>query len=544
MVPVQEDPAVRSLVASAAGSFRTRQAAEMLVGLLRDDPDASVRKVAHAALVRLSGRDLPADAAAWEAWLGSQGAVDGVAWLGGLIEGLASRADEQERRAQLAEAKLADAYRRLHLALTPEARSDLLATMLHEPIPAVRALAFDLIDRELASALELGPEVGEATVSLMGDPDPAIRRRAASLVVRLAPESGAGAILERLRVERDPAVAAALLRGVTRWPAEDAASGVARWAASPPPVGDAAFEAAWSLARAGALEDPGARAEVLRALRDRELKGLPGPGLRLLTSLGDDRDRDRLRALLGGEDAEARRRVADALASDAGSLDAILVAAGGDTALYDVARRALGTHRATAGGLVSLCELPAPSLEARRAAILELCARLPVAELVRGAPRIGDASLTELALARLEQELPAQGAPAGGALGEGLVRLAQTRLELGKAGEALAALDRASIGPDRAGLHGEADAARVTCLLALGQVEEACAIDSVADAWLRGLELALGTAHARWVHDELTVRFAGALTEPQSARLASLRTRLVEASPGPDATGSGADDGP
>ncbi|MEZ6243080.1 MAG: HEAT repeat domain-containing protein [Phycisphaerales bacterium] len=532
LVPVQDDPSVRALVASAAGSFRTRQAAEMLVGLLRDDPDTTVRKAAHAALIRMSGRDLPSDAEAWEGWLSRQGTVDGVAWLGGLIEGLASRADEQERRAQVAEAKLVEAYRRLHLALAPEARSGLLASMLHEPIPAVRALAFDLIDRELASSLELGPEVGEATVSLLGDPDPAIRRRAAALVVRLAPESGAGAILERLKVEREPSVAAALLRGVTRWPSEEAARAVARWASAPPPVGDAALEAAWSLSRAGALGETEVRADLLRALRDREPKGLAPPALRLLAQLGDDRDRDRLRDLLTGDDADVRKRVGEALSSDPGSLDAIVTAAGKDPALYDTARRALTSQRPTVDGLRALCELTPPSPETRQSAILDFCSRLPLPELIRGAPTITDTMLREQALSRLEQNLPADGSAAGGDLGEGMIRLAEARLELGRSTEALAALDRAQVEAERAELVREATNTRVSCLLALGRVEEASALDAGADAWLRGLELAVGTPNARWVHDELTVRFAGALTEAQSARLASLRTRLAKAEPG------------
>ncbi len=532
LVP-RDDPSVRALVASAAGSFRTRQAADMLVTLLHDDPDASVRRAAHRALIRLSGRSLPPDAGAWGSWLERQGAVDGVAWLGGLIEGLASRADELERRAQTAESHLTDAYRRLHLALAPEARSDLLATMLHEQIPTVRALAFDLIDRELASSLQLGPEVGEAAVELMGDPDAMIRRRAAALVVRLAPETGAPAIIERLRVERDPSVAAPLLRGVTRWPAESASAHVVRWAAGRSPAADVALEAAWSLARAGVLASGAQRDDLLTSLREREATALSVHALRLLVTLGEERDRVRARELLASDDPELRRRVADALVSDPGSCDAIVEAAATDLRLYDAARRAIAAREPTAESLRALCALPAPSPEARRAAILEVCARMAEPELVQGVAELGDPVLIERALSRLEQRAPADASPATGALGAGLVHLAVARLKLGRPGDALATLDRVGVVGDDDELARAADETRVSCLLAAGRVEDASVLGAGADAWLRGLELSIGTPHARWVHDELTVRFAGALDEARSARLVALRTRLGEGQPEP-----------
>lgn len=529
-----DDAAVRRFVASAAGSFRTRQAAEMLVGLLRDDPDAGVRRAAHTALVRLSGRDLPADAGAWESWLQRQGAVDGIAWLGGLIEGLADRADRLEQRARVAENHLTDAYRRLHLALEPEARSGLLVTMLHEQIPSVRTLAFDLIDRELASALRLGPEVGEATVDLMDDADASIRRRAAALVVRLGPESGAGAILERLRAERDPAVAAALLRGVTRWPSAEAAPFVARWAGERGPARDVALEAAWSLHRAGALGEGEPRDQLLSILREREAGLLTVQGLRLLAALGEERDLARVRDLLSGDDAEARARAAGALASDPGSIDAIVAAAHSDPALFGAARRALLTRGATADALLTLRGLPAPSPEARRDAVLEMCEAMPAPELVRAAAGLDDDGLAERVLARLEEDTPADGSPAGGAIGEAMVLLGAARLRMGRADEALATLERATVAPENTTLLAAWVGARVSCLLGLGRVEDAMGLEAGADAWLRGLELAVGTPHARWVHDELTVRFAGALDEAQRARLAELRTRLGDAAPETD----------
>ncbi len=532
LLPVGDDASLRALVASAAGSFRTRDAAALLVEWAERDPDPQVRAAAFAALTRLSGRTPPNEPGVWDQWLESQGTVDGLAWLRGLIQGLASRADGLSRKLDSAETQLVQTNRRLHLALPQEQRSALLASLLGDPIPRLRQLGFDLVDRELASSVQLDESVGLAAVGLIEDEDPRVRRRAALLVVRLAPESGAQAITDRLRRESEPSVAEALLRGVTRWPSKGCESQVVRWSQAQGLTRDAALDTAWSLHRAGMFADEHATGDLLEELRLREIASLSASAMRLLSALGSPSDRARLAALLDAGDAATRRRAAEALVADPDSADAIIAAARSDTGLYDLAARTIGLHRREARGLQELIALPPPSPESGAEAINALGASLSTRELIEGAEPIKDPALRERLLARLLV------APQSPDRGRALVVLSETRLELGRPDEALAALD--AIAPDD-GAPGQRQLdARTTALLALGRVDEATALDGSADAWLSGLDRSIGAPHAERVHQELTTRFAGALSKDQAQRLAGLRQRLSSGESDVEATAADA----
>ncbi len=529
LLPVADDASLRVLVATAAGSFRTRDAAALLVEWGERDPDPKVQRAARAALTRLSGRDLPPEPGVWDDWLAAQGTVDGLAWLRGLIQGLASRTDALSARLSAAERQLVETNRRLHLALPAEERSALLASLLVDPIPRLRTLGFDLVDRELASSVQLDESVGLAGIELLDNDDPGVRQRAALLVVRLAPERGAQAIIERLRRETDAGVAEALLRGVARWPGENCDSEVLRWALTNGPTSDAALDAAWSLQRSGMLTDEQARSALLDELRKRETGEMNASPLRLLSALGAQSDRARISALLDSGDAGVRRRAAEAIIADPESLDAIITAAQRDAGLYDLASRALGMHRRSAQGLAQLIALTPPTPEAGASAIDAMGALLSPSELLEATSRLDDPALRERLLARLLTE------PKDPGLSEALIALAQARLDLGRAGDALAALDHIANTetPPPPPTQPLLDA-KTTALLALGRVDEASELGGSPDAWLRGLELSIGAPHAPRVHEELTTRFAGALSDAQAARLSALRQLLTPAEPKPD----------
>ncbi|MFI4898495.1 MAG: hypothetical protein ACIARR_11790, partial [Phycisphaerales bacterium JB059] len=106
LLPVADDASLRALVASAAGSFRTRDAAALLVEWAERDENPQVVAAAKAALTRLSGRTPPDQAGVWDAWLASQGSLDGLGRLRGLIQGLATRSDDLAQRLELAETQL------------------------------------------------------------------------------------------------------------------------------------------------------------------------------------------------------------------------------------------------------------------------------------------------------------------------------------------------------------------------------------------------------------------------------------------------------
>jgi hypothetical protein len=104
-------------------------------------------------------------------------------------------------------------------------------------------------------------------------------------------------------------------------------------------------------------------------------------------------------------------------------------------------------------------------------------------------------------------------------------------LELGLAPESLTSLDAMTGQTPPPG----ADDARTAALLALGRIEDATPLNATPEAWLLGLQLCIATDHARAVHDALTTRFAGALTEAQTQRLQALRQQLASATPDAEA---------
>lgn len=534
LIPADGDPDLRVLIARAAASFRTREAAAILVDLAERDPEPRVRSAAAESLTRLSGSTRPNEPGAWDAWLQSQGSVDGLAWLRGLIKGLSERADALADRLESAELQLVATNRRLHLALPPKERSALLASLLRDSVPRLRQLGFDLVDRELASSTQLDDDVGQAAIELLEHNQPRVRRQAALLVIRLAPEKGAEAVGVRLAIEQEPSVAEALLRGVARWPRPGLEADVVRWAIDDTQARRGAINAAWSLHRSGCLSDESARDALLGSLRGRSPETHEPTALHLLVAIGDESDLQRVRALLSGDNADARRRAGEALVPDPGSVDAVVEAASSDPAMYDLAAQSLTQHRADAAGLRALLALAPPTPEHGAMSVETLGSLLRVEQLLDVSGDIADTELRERLLSRV------LGAPASTPRTQAIVVLASARLDLGRAAEALLALD-AIDQTEHAPSARETDV-RAASLLALGRAEEATPLEASADAWIRGFELSIGSPHAQAVLDLINTRFEGTLTPEQQQRLSLLEQALAEATtPGDDTP---ADEGP
>ncbi|MFI4896450.1 MAG: hypothetical protein ACIARR_01340, partial [Phycisphaerales bacterium JB059] len=405
-------------------------------------------------------------------------------------------------------------------------RSELLASLLQDRLPRLRRLGFDLIDRELASSVQLDDSVGIAAAALIDDPDPNVRRRAAVLVLRLSPENGPDEIAKRLPDETDAGVAEALLRGLARWPRPALSEEIARWSAEPGAVADAALAAAWAMERDGLLTDEADRARLLEQSRERDVATLGIGALRLLNSLGEASDRERIESLLQAPDPAMRRRAAEALASTPESVDAIVHAASNDPALYRLAADALRTHRMTPEGLRRLMEMPAPSSEVGGAAIDAFALALGPGGVRQAITGISDPARRVQALRHATGLAPSPERDAC------LAELARAQLELGLTPEALTSLDAMTGESPPEG----AEDARASALLALGRIADATPLEATPDAWLLGLQLCIGTDHARAVHDALTARFAGALTEAQTQRLQALRQQLASAAPDAEAS--------
>lgn len=525
----------------AAGAVRTPEALRLVMRFLDPGLPEAMRTGAQNALVRATGQEeVPPTIAAWEAWLDralQRAAKPGSSWDRVVLGGVAERMDRNTSRARDLAARLVDAHRRLYLATQADQRGALLAQILGDPVAEVRGLGFELLERELVSTPTPPPDVLRALLGLLSSPTPSVRAQAAVFVGRVAPESGAAAVFEALARETDPIAAGALLTAASRWPGPALREPVLHWLENGQSVRAVAAEAALAMHRAEqwSAEDLERVAAGVRGIDSERLS--PG-ACRLLAAIGSDEDRRALSRLMLTGSGTQRAAIADALADRAEHVDAILEAAASDPALIGYAARAVAAHRPTIAGFRGVARLPAADENAKRRALQRVGEAMPIAHLLTAADESGgDTAMTlwllERALDRARQAAADDGDAARALLAEAAERLARQQLALGRAAEALAAMDS---------VPGEVPAARLTplrvvALSMLGRVSEAEAFEASADVWLDALERCLGLDHAPAIRAVLADGFEPDLSRAQRERLAALdRELLARASESPPAT--------
>lgn len=527
----------RGTAVLAIGSVRTRDAARVLIAWLDDRARPELREQAARSLARLTGRaDLGADHRRWRDWFAQVEWLPELEWRTQLAQSLAEAADRATRERDRSTGMLLESLRaRFQDTETTEERSAMLVGYLRHELSAVRRLGLQLTRQELANARPLDASVASATESLLSDPAREFRRSAAELLGLLAPTDGGQALAAALVREEDPDVVAPLLRSAARNPSPELASVVVRWLTGPEACRPQALGAAAALYAAGHLSQP----QDIRTLRD-ALRGIPleelSPGtngtLAMYYTLGDESDREKVRALLRAADPVRRRAAADLLANEPGGTDALLDAAASDATLIGPAVKAVTLHRATIEGYDAIAALPAAGEAARREMLLAVAAKLPPRDLLTAAQAAPDAAFREAMLARLTetQELQAFGIWRSAsqtphpAVVAGLLLLARTRLELGQPAGALEVISDLQpitglIDPQEIrGMHAVA-------LLWLNRLEEAAACQALACDWIEGLEKAIALPHAPEIARLIESRFSP-LNETDEARFRELASRL------------------
>ena len=568
--PMEERPRVYE----ALGSFRTRDAARLLVAAVEGaeaEQWAEARAAAFGALERLSSReDLARDAAAWRDWLARSEALTESEWRFALLGDLSKRSMAVERERDLVLTRLVEALRKQHLLMAQGERSVLIAALLGDEQARVRALGFELASRELAAGNTPGPEVVEAARRLLGGRLASVRASAADLLRAIAPEDGGPTIHEALARETDPVVAAALLRAASRWPSSETAPAVMRWIEAGPPASDAAFEAAWQLSRVAQLtSDDGAR--VLARLRALDAASLTPAGCTLLASLGDDEDRDALMPLLRGGAPAVRLAIAEALVFDPVRSDAVLAAATMDDALFDAAIRTALANDPTATDFAMARALPAPTSEVRVAGLLRLARGLSSMELLTAlqAEGIEPAMRSQLLTLLVGQDrvLSEMASPDGRrAIGRGVFLLASAQVERGELEAAAATIESSPFAARPVEVEG-LEELRIAVLAGLGRFElidgdnaaivlldeasangmegppepvvvpiepvepevpRAPSPPGIVEAWVRGAELGSARPTARAVLSRVRAQFGTQLTDGQRARLGRVEGALVK----------------
>ncbi len=538
---------------AALSRYPSRFAAGVLLSKTTGDADEATAFAAFAALRALSGRDdLPDDTVVWRAWLASYDNVNEAQWQRVLATNLARTARVRTADAERYVDLLVTAQRKLYLATRADERPALLLELLmqKEPVvPALRALGFELCQRELSNSGTLDERLGDAALTLLSDPSPAVRSPAAVLARQLTPRGSAEAIVSALHRETDPQAASDLLLAAARTPTPDAVTAVMNWVLRDSDARPAAIEAVLRITRVIDLSDQDRTAllTLLRTSLDSLLDSpalsrpqpgtglsptdISGAGVELLATQGDDSDRARLAQLLGDDYALVlRTAAADALVWYPEYTQAILTSARTHPEVFPMAIKAVTVQSPTAAQLRELLILTPVGSESTRPELAALVRVMNADEILPALEGLRDPSLRTLLLTSLASParyLAESARPTSSdAICKGTILLADESLARGDAALALSTLDsspHAEIAPVTAEVAHEL---RLAALLALGRVDDArrvvagrAELERNITPWLRGAELALTTPAAASTAAYVDAVVGPALTPAQRARL-------------------------
>lgn len=432
--------------------FASRESATRLLVML-DDPNAPVTQAARQSLRDLTGLGETWGNDEWKAWGTTSAEWSDRVWTSVIVSRQAARARTLTDRQRVLGDEIVALYRRLHVESDAAGRTVLLAELIRDERAPLRDLGFELAGRDLSARTQLGPEVAGAAAARLSHPDASTRARAATLVSRLVPPDAMVTLTRALKTETSPLAAEPLLLSIARWPNEEAVQPTIRWLERTDAPFGAVATALWALAQAELISDPVLRNRVVGTLRERDPARGGEPALKLLVRLGNQDDLARVAALLTAPEDPQRNAAAGALAETPAGAALLLETAASDPRLFMPASRAIIAHAAGPDALRQLAGLPAIDSAVRDAAIIDLGSKLR-AEALGEAVRLAglSAALRETILARLND--PERDRTPG--VIDGLFLLAETRIELRRAADALAVLsgiDPSLLGESQARQH-------------------------------------------------------------------------------------------
>ncbi len=520
----------------AIAALGTLDAARALVERLGPAHPPQTQEAAGLALSRLAGHaDWGADAAKWGAWLASMSKLDPASYQREIAQSLLDQRAVQQLELARLRNLAGDGYRRLYLASAAPLRAALLAELLAAPEPALRDTALDIVTRELSDGARPDASVSPAIARLIEAPESAVRARAAALLALMPSPLDTPRLEAALQREREPRVAAELLRALERSPSPTVRDAAVAWMTRAPGPAGAAIAAC---ADAGLLDTPEHKAAALEALAKQPCATLSAPALRLLAELGNDQDRARIAALLDTPPGSARVAAASALAHRPEFLSRILGVARDDPSLFLPSIDAALTAPITITTYRALEALPARSPGDRAAGLERAAAALAVPDLLNiASDRDRSPESRQSLLAPLTQHGPQRG-PArplaeAQSIASALLLLAETRLALRAPDLALVALDAVPVLATSA----ESDRAtrlRLLALLRSNQLPAAVALEATPSEWLRALEACAADQNAAAIARLVRSRFARALTSEELKRLDEIATALGPAALEPD----------
>jgi len=528
----------------ALGRYQSRDAVRpILDGLLSAEADAVGGPILAQATDTLAAQtgllEFGSDLDRWRRWWSKAQWLSEQEWRTQISRSQAVAAETLRRERADSLRQMIDLYRRLHSAAPEAARSELLAEMMASGESEVRKLGVDFAMRALLNGKPLDDTVAASIAARLTDPSSRVREGAASVLDRLNRPAHWAAVKQALRTERDSAVAAALLRTAAHEPDESLIESALAWLAASPvgggvPTSEPAIAALLAAHTAGLLRSPehiaSARGELLRLYPDRLTPG----SLSLMTHLGE---KGRVIELLSAQDIARAQMAASALVDDEASTDALVSAGSARPPLREAAVRSLMRWRLTADGFATARSLIGGDEPGSHDALIQYARALPAEALLLVARQEREDRFREelLAHAVTPENLGRVGDPT--ARIELLVLALQTRLALGRAADALSALDATPtewLGPRLRAL-------RVTSLLCLDRVEDALAFTKQAAelgadaamlrAWVDALAYSIDKPFARRIHDALIGMYPEVAASGDASRFHELAARIPPPSP-------------
>ncbi|QOJ18946.1 MAG: hypothetical protein HRU76_15715 [Phycisphaeraceae bacterium] len=561
------EPAVRLGAIRALVGFRSpetvRASVDALVRIIqpqRNEPQA-ILDAAYESLERLTSlTNFGRDTEAWSEWWALMHRRPLEDWLPSEVDRLVQRLEAAQRQAELMKAendalqkKLDDTLKELWFKLVDldptraRAQAELTKWMGDEH-PFLRRWALNRADIQTSENLPLTDEVRRAIVARLEDGVPDIRVASARLLHKIGhPDTAAlvGAALEKETVAENRlgfldilgrrAAPAALPTLLTLMKA--------------PATRDGAVGAVQRIVTDGVLP-PDQRGVVLEAAREAFGAAVTRGTIRLLASLAEAADVEKIIPLLDHAEATIRTAAAEALRPFATAWGELFTRSQ-DAAIYPSAVHVLANGEPTISNFERLIALVPPTADHQRTwreGLRGLGNRLTPADLV-----IADRALVAVPVDRLPTPdvwvlresilarvltMPLDGVPTDVRAQLHLV-LARVRVRLGQFEPALVALDRTNGAPN--GLATEAAQIRFDVLLRLGRYDEAALLRANAADWIAALERLMegDLKIAAAVKTEIERRFTD-LSEQAREQIRAIASRLPPVSP---PAGNGGDGG-
>ncbi len=516
------EPQIRPQALSALASVGTWEAARVLVNHSAPFQAAEVSQASIAALIKMTGRsDIGDDTEAWQRWLEEHEGLKPEEWQAVLVRGLTLRVQNLDVKERDATIRAVDGFRRLYMVAPYQDKSPLLAELLLVD-GELRALAIELIYRELAQGTQLTDVVGSSAIELLAHVDPDVRADAAKLIHTLSPREAGVPVTEALVREASPVAAASILTAAARWPGVAVISPALRWLEFGAATRDASSKLLLALDDEGLLTSPADRRRVAGALRAAGPNRLTPEGVKLIIRMGTDDDREAVSSLLeAGSKRDLQIAAAAELSRRPEYYDRIISAAERDSGLYQSAVTAAISHRRTAEGYGIVRRL-APTETQRKAGVLAMARALEPHHLLEAARTLEtDPELRVTILSTMSRVgvTPAEQRD----IDQSLILLAETHLELARPADALNALQAVSNSVT------EEDASLVAlnstiAYLWLNRIDEAIDAGASPDVWISALERIGAEPHAEAVAKIALERFGNVLSASEQQMLNSIIT--------------------